>query len=170
MRLSKQTILTFAVATLSGACLHFVYDLFPNPITALLSPVRESLWEHVKLVFWPGLAASLSLCRSEKGTWPARLLAVLAACAAMLLAGWIWHIPLQGTALGVDIGIYVLAMTAVFLLPSVFPAPLPAWGQDCALFLTITLAAAVLIFTFLPPDLLLFQDLSGVRTWVRLPC
>lgn len=47
----------FAAATLLGACLHFVYALFPNPVTALISPTCESLWEHLKLLFWPYLAA-----------------------------------------------------------------------------------------------------------------
>ena len=44
-------VITFVVATLAGSCLHFVYALWPNGLTALLAPVNESLWEHVKILY-----------------------------------------------------------------------------------------------------------------------
>lgn len=31
--------------------LHFLYDVFPNFVTSLLSPVNESIFEHMKMVF-----------------------------------------------------------------------------------------------------------------------
>lgn len=30
--------------------LHFLYDWFPNPFSAIFSPVNESIWEHMKLL------------------------------------------------------------------------------------------------------------------------
>ena len=57
-RLSKNTLIAFVAATLAGACLHFVYALAPNFVTAVFSPVNESLWEHVKIIFWPVLATA----------------------------------------------------------------------------------------------------------------
>ena len=45
-KLSGRLLLAFAVTTVAGACLHFLYALLPNPVTALFSPVNESLWEH----------------------------------------------------------------------------------------------------------------------------
>ena len=30
---------------------HFVYNIFPNNITALFFPVNESIWEHYKLLY-----------------------------------------------------------------------------------------------------------------------
>ena len=38
---------------LLGSLMHFIYDWFPNPITALFSPVSESSWEHLKLFILP---------------------------------------------------------------------------------------------------------------------
>ena len=49
--------LVFTLAVLGGAALHFLYDVWPNPLTAVLAPVNESVWEHLKLFFWPTLAA-----------------------------------------------------------------------------------------------------------------
>ena len=31
--------------------LHFLYDLFPNVITSIISPINESIWEHMKILF-----------------------------------------------------------------------------------------------------------------------
>ena len=55
----KQLLLAFVLAVLAGAGLHFVYGLCPNGVTALFSPVNESIWEHTKILFWPYLAAHL---------------------------------------------------------------------------------------------------------------
>ena len=64
-RLSKAALITFVVATLAGSCLHFVYALWPNGLTALLAPVNESLWEHVKILYWPCLLSGILLVRRE---------------------------------------------------------------------------------------------------------
>ena len=40
-------ILTFLLCFLT----HFLYDLLPNPVFALLFPVNESIWEHMKMMY-----------------------------------------------------------------------------------------------------------------------
>ena len=45
----KQLFLGFVLAVLAGAGLHFVYGLSPNGVTALFSPVNESIREHTKI-------------------------------------------------------------------------------------------------------------------------
>ena len=66
-KLPKKLLTALVVTTLAGACLHFLYVLLPNPVTALLAPVNESLWEHLKIFFWPYLAAALLLTRGGPG-------------------------------------------------------------------------------------------------------
>lgn len=41
------TIIAFALCF----PLHFLYDKFPNFITSIFSPVNESIWEHMKILF-----------------------------------------------------------------------------------------------------------------------
>lgn len=171
LRLSKAALWPFIVATLSGACLHFIYTLFPSPITALVAPVNESLWEHVKILFWPGLAASLYLIRQEgRDHLASRLLCLVAACAAMLGIGYLYHIVLGGTALSFDLCLYVLLMAAALLLPGPLGHFIPQRLGELAVALALILGAAILLFTFLPPDNILFYDLSGAPSWARLPC
>lgn len=38
---------------------HFLYDWFPNSVTAIFFPVNESIWEHMKLLFTSYIVYSL---------------------------------------------------------------------------------------------------------------
>lgn len=51
MSLKKQKIISIFIAF--GLCfpLHFLYDKFPSFFTSIFSPVNESIWEHMKLLF-----------------------------------------------------------------------------------------------------------------------
>ena len=96
-RLSKAALITFVVATLAGSCLHFLYALWPNGLTALLAPVNESLWEHVKILYWPCLLSGVLLVRREPESLGARafslLLSALPSGAAHACSGrrWCWR-------------------------------------------------------------------------------
>lgn len=169
-RLSGKLLTAFVIVTLAGACLHFFYDFVPNPVVALIAPVNESIWEHLKIMYWPFLAGALVLCRKNGreclGPW---LLALLVICAAMLAAGYLYHVTAGGESLAFDIGLYVLLMGAGFLLAAVFNRPVVRQRTDLLLLLTIALGGAMVIFTFLPPDHVLFADLSGINTWQVIP-
>ena len=113
-RLSKTEWIAFVAATVAGACLHFLYTLLPCPATALVAPVRESLWEHVKLLYWPCLIAGLALRRRQPELLGQRAFALLAATAGMLGIGYLYHIPFQGDSLIFDIVLYLLMMAVFF--------------------------------------------------------
>jgi len=51
MNLKKIKIITILGIFLLCFPFHFIYDLFPNDLTALFFPVNESIWEHMKMIF-----------------------------------------------------------------------------------------------------------------------
>ncbi|HWS42191.1 MAG TPA: DUF6512 family protein [Pseudoflavonifractor sp.] len=169
-RRPKRTFLVFLVALAAGVALHFVYELLPNVVTALLAPVQESLWEHVKLVYWPLLCAGLFLTRGEgkeaKGPWA---LAILIAAAGVLGLGYLHHIVLGGEAMAVDVGIYVLMMALAFVLARVLDLPAIRERAEALMLLALALGGALVLFTFLPPDWVLFMDLTRANTWSTIP-
>ena len=110
MKLEKEQswnlLRTFVCITIAGTLLHGLFDLWPSILTEFVAPVNESIWEHVKIVFWPLLVGLTMLY--DKGKWGGVLLAVLLCCGLMLVFGWVCHIVL-GVAPGfVDIVCYVL--------------------------------------------------------------
>ena len=57
MNASKLHWIAYALlAALAGSALHFVFDLLSGfaPV-GIIAAVNESVWEHMKLAFWPML-------------------------------------------------------------------------------------------------------------------
>lgn len=166
----RQLVITWLAAMLAGFVLHFVYQWRPNAVTALFFPVNESLWEHIKLVFWPFLGAALSLNRGRPGGIRPWLLVLPPMCALILALGWTYNVTLGGESVWVNIAVYVLVMTLGFWLATRFSGPFQ--GAKWALPIAAVIALALMIgwFTLYPPGLLLFQDLAAVGSWLPLPC
>ena len=166
----RQLILTCIAAMLAGCVLHFLYQWWPNVGTALFSPINESLWEHVKLVFWPYLGAALILNQGRPGGIRPWLLVLPLLCVVMLVLGWVYHICLGGDAMWVDLLIYALVMALGFWLPTRFSGPFQGIRWLLPILAVLLLAGLIAWFTLWPPELLLFRDLSAVGSWLPLPC
>ena len=169
---TKKWMLFYLAAAALGVLLHFLYEWFPNPVLALISPVRESVWEHVKLIYYPLLAASLFLNRGGNGTGRASwLLSLAAACAVMLSLGYVYHIIFRGEAMAVDLILYFFTLAMGFLLPKALWPLCGRPGVEKAVWaLTVLLGALIVWFTFFPPDTALFADLeNAVRTFLTIP-
>ena len=166
----RQLILTWIAALLAGCVLHFVYGWWPNAVTALFSPVNESLWEHVKLVFWPFLGAALALNRDRPGGTRPWLLALPLLCALVLGLGWVYHVTLGGEAMWVDIAIFMLIMALGFWFATRFSGPFKGFQWILPILAAAALALLISWFTLYPPEGLLFRDLSAVGSWLPLPC
>lgn len=167
----KWMICCLAAAAL-GVLLHFLFTWFPSPVLALISPVRESIWEHVKILYFPLLAAAVFLNRGGNGTGRAPwLLSLIVACAVMLGTSYVYHIIFRGEAGIVDLILYLSMLALGFLLPrTLWPLCGQPGVEKTAWALTALLGALIVWFTFFPPDTVLFADLSGaVRTFLTIP-
>ena len=169
---TKKWILSYLAAAGAGILLHFLFHWLPNPVLALVSPVRESVWEHVKLLYFPLLAVSLIQGRGGKGIGRAPwLLGMAAVCAILLGAGYLYHVVFLGESLYADLALYFVLLAVGFLLPRVL-WPLCEWpGTDkAAVVLTVLLGVLIVWFTFFPPSGALFADMSGaLRTFLTIP-
>lgn len=155
----------FVCVTVAGALLHGLFDLWPSILTEFVAPVNESIWEHMKVVFWP-LLVGFGVLYGRKGlvNW---LSAVLLSSGLLLLLGWLSHVVLGAEAGFIDIAMYVLIMAAGSLLAAILRLP-ESW-TGLVIGAAILLAGLMVTFTILPPDLHLFHDASLVDAWVVYP-
>lgn len=171
-KLTKTLLITYLAAAAAGVLLHFLYQWFPNPVLALISPVRESVWEHVKLLYIPLLAVSLVMGRGGKVAGRAPwLLSMVFACVVMLGVGYVYHVIFRDEAMIFDLLLFFGTLALGFLLPRVL-WPLCEWPgmEKTAWALTALLGALIVWFTFFPPNTALFADLSGaLRTFLTIP-
>ena len=155
--------LIFILTSLAGTALHFLYDAVATPITALISPINESVWEHLKLLFWPMLTGALFLSRRKSNKprfWSSFFIALLAAPALLLTAFYgLKAVGVESTVL--DITLYYICMFFGFVLARIlYNKGRPEKIGGFALMAVILYTASLILFTFAAPDLPIFRELS----------
>lgn len=165
-KLGLDQLRTFVCVTIAGAILHGMFDLWPSILTEFAAPVNESIWEHVKIVFWPLLIGLIVLYgRKRLASW----LATLLLCSGVvLLFGWFYHIVIGKPAGFTDIVFYVLLMAVGCILPVLLEVS-DDW-TGLLLGATILVISLLVTFTIMPPDFLLFHDASLVDAWLVQTC
>lgn len=152
----------FAAAAVLGTALHFLYDWVPNALTALVAPVNESVWEHLKLLFYPTLLAGLALSRRAADLqrhWGAVLLAALAEPPVLLALYYPLSAGFGLTSVALDIFLYYLTMAFGCALS--FRLRNSALAQRAvgpATMLAGLYAVCLLLFTFVAPNAPIFLE------------
>ena len=155
-----------------GSALHFLFNWVGGwPPVALIAAVNESIWEHLKLAFWPGLFWAGIMPR-PMGVHRRDLLAAkglsLFITAVLIVAIFTSYTAILGrNLLALDIGTFVLAiligqvLSAVLVASSAFQHD--AFRRACLSLLGLQVLAFS-FFTFLAPDHWLFIEASsGLR-------
>ena len=155
-------LFTAALGTLS----HFFYDWTGHSAAAaLFSPVNESTWEHMKLVFFPMLLFTLLASRKLSGEYHA-------ASGSLLLGNLIGTLGIPVffyTYTGI-LGRNIFALDIAVFLAAVLSAFAIAWKtkdsrtvrqyQYLIWFVTAVFAVMFFVFTFFPPGIGLFAEPS----------
>lgn len=177
------TVISIIAASVLGVFFHFAYDFFgKNPIAALFFPINESVWEHLKLLFFPMLLCLLLL----SSFYPYKNKSCYVTGIAMgLIFGCISIIVLFYTATGIigknidwlNIVIYFIAVIIAHLIFYYYASTplnntysylnrnsdkngsncngIPVWISIIAI---TALCVLFFIFSFYQPDIGLFQS------------
>ena len=149
----------------AGSALHFAYDWLGEWLpVALFAAVNESVWEHLKIAFWPALlwaAAQLWLGRPQyEGYWAARGVGLMAISMTIVVVFYSYTAILGRNLLLLDITTFAVAI----LIGQVVANLALAAVSSRAGFRYLGLAALVLqiaafsSFTYAPPHFMLFED------------
>ena len=160
--MKRRYALTFTVTLLAGAALHFLYTWLPLPLIGLFAPVNESVWEHLKLLYWPVLTAGFFLTQGENDqmrAWSGILLAELVMPLFLTGSYYLLRCGFGVHALWIDIALYAMTMSLGFWLAyCVQKSGRLAFLAGVLVILTGIYGAALVLFTLAPPMLPIFME------------
>lgn len=161
--MKKWFVLGCIATILLGSAWHFFYNWWPHFLVGLFAPVNESVWEHLKLLFWPVIPAALILGQrfGKKKIWSAFLWAMLQMPMALIAIYYTASAGFGIYSLRFDIGLYVLIVCAGFWLAYRSARS----GQTESrlgelLMLAGIYASALVLFSIAAPGLPIFQPLN----------
>ena len=165
-RVARWQLGGFLFVCAAGTALHFLYQWSGESVAAApFAAVNESVWEHMKLLFWPMLlwagAERAVLGGYSRGFWPAKALGTLLGLALIPALYYTYTGALGVSVMWVDIAIFFVAAAAAFLAETRMLAR--DWrcrggARAPALVLPLLLPAAFILCTFVPPRVPLFRD------------
>lgn len=169
----KNKVLTWEIGGflfigLIGAALHFTFEMsnFSSMEVGYFSAVNESTWEHLKMVFFPGLVFALiqyTYVRDAVNNYILAKVAGLVIMPLVIAIGWYIYAPLLGRSyFPADLFLFYLAVflgqwTSYKLLTR---APLEKKYTQYAIGVFLVMFVAFSTFTFFPPNIFLFEHLD----------
>lgn len=155
----------FLFTSVLGTLLHFFFDLTGGTAAAaLVSAVNESIWEHIKLIYYPMLIFSLIEYRAwgkeVDNFWCVKLRGMLL---ALVLIPSLYYIYTGSLGLSADwfnVTIFFITTAAVFCretkqLVKGYSCLLPEWAVAMLL---LAIGGLFIWFTFAPLRIPLFRD------------
>lgn len=165
-RVARWQLGGFLFVCAAGTALHFLYQWSGESVAAApFAAVNESVWEHMKLLFWPMLlwagAERAVLGGYSRGFWPAKALGILLGLSLIPALYYTYTGALEVSVMWVDIAIFFVAAAAAFLAETRMLAR--DWrcrggARASALVLLLLLSAAFVLCTFVPSRVPLFRD------------
>lgn len=168
--LKRYTIIGMIFVIIAGTLAHFLYDWTgSNHIVGLFTPINESIWEHMKLLFFPMLLYSLMMILRFQRKYPC---VTSALCFGILVGAFL--IPLfyyaYTSILGknifiLDISAFILSIVIAFWLSYklTLSCRLESYISLLCIMVCI-LFICFLVFTYHPPDIIIFQDPTNSTT------
>ncbi len=148
-----------------GSMLHFTFELSGHqPLVGVFSAVNESVWEHLKLGFWPALMWTLleyrSIKKSTNNFLIAKTVGIYLIPIVIPILFYSYTAVLGESVLVIDIITFVLAVIVGQLVSYKLLTykRLPHILNEISLVALVLLGVAFVLFTFYPPHLPLFRD------------
>lgn len=155
----------FIFTSVLGTFLHFLFDLTGgSTAAALVSAVNESIWEHIKLIYYPMLIFALAEYgawgKETAGFWCVKLKGMLLALVLIPALYYTYTGALGVSADWFNVTIFFITAGAVFFTETKALRE----GRPCRLngrvsaALLLGVGALFLLFTFVTPRIPLFRD------------
>ena len=148
-----------------GSILHFTFEWSGgNPVAGAFSAVNESVWEHLKLVFWPVLLFMLieyiPLKKKANNLVLAKTVGVCLAVITIPIVFYSYTAVTGRSIFLIDISTFVVAVIIgqISSYKLLTHEKLSENLERISLVLLVLLGIAFVLFTFYPPQLPVFRD------------
>lgn len=154
----------FVFTGVAGTLLHFLYDCTGSTFIALFSAVNESIWEHMKILFFPmfvfALLESRYFAKDYENYWCAKLIGILIGLTIIPTMYYTYTGALGVSADWFNILIFFIAAAAVFIIETWLMKGDKSFCKSptAAIAILCLIAVLFMFFTFTPPKIPLFQD------------
>lgn len=163
--INKFIIFGIIFTMICGTLLHFAYDFFgKNPVVGIFSPINESVWEHLKLLYYP---VSLWVFfhyfkygKKYKNYFFSALIGLISGLLTIPILFYLYTSIAKTDILAVDIIIFLISIIICF---SIFGYLLQNYNVNflsskAAIILWEIIFILFVLFTIFPPDIFLFKD------------
>ena len=167
-KLIKAQLIVILFSLILGTLLHFTYEWSgENAFVGSFSAVNESVWEHLKLVFFPMLIAAIIeyffVKDVSKNYVEAKTIGIFTTISFIIVAFFTYSGIIGTSLIVIDILIFILS-----LILGEYVAYRLMKRKDESTVATEVLAIIILtllfiffiIFTYLPPEVNLFRDVT----------
>ncbi len=157
--------LGFIFTGILGAVLHFLFDWTNQSIiVALFSAVNESVWEHMKLLFFPmfvfAVIENLYIGKDYKSFWCVKLMGIMLGIALIPILYYTINGIFGSTPDFVNIAIFYVASAISYVVETRLMKKdiVNCKSPKKALAILALSAVVFAALTFIPPQIPLFQD------------
>ena len=152
-------IFTFILGTL----LHFTYKLSDeNQLVAIFSSVNESVWEHLKLLFFPMLLTTIIgyfyIGKNIPNLLCAKTIGIITSMVFMIIFFYTYSGVIGSTIPIIDIGSFFVSTVLGEFISYILMINKFNCNKKLAIIVLIILSICFIIFTFNPPNLGIFSE------------
>ena len=157
-------LLGFAVVSLAGTILHFLYDWLGEAIwIAPFSGVNESTWEHMKLLFWPMLLFAVVqsfFFKDRENFWCIKLRGILLGLILIPILFYTYNGIIGKSPDWINIAIFFISAAVAYIYETriFYKNQLPCKSPKIALVTLSVIAFLFVLFTFRAPEIGIFRD------------
>lgn len=173
--LKRHTVLGIIFVLFAGTLAHFLYDLSDNNhMIGLFTPVNESVWEHMKLLFFPMLLYSFFMISQLKDDYhciaSSLCFGILAGTLLIPVLYYAYTALLGRNFFILDIGTFIVSV--LFAFRTSYRLTLSCKAKPYAVILCILtgiLFICFIRFTYHPPALTIFAEPSAETSAFTFP-
>ena len=157
-------LLGFAVTSLAGTLLHFLYDLTGRSLlVAPFSGVNESTWEHMKLLFWPMFVYAIVqsfFMNAGNDFWCIKLKGILLGTALIPVIFYTYNGVIGRSPDWINIAIFFFCAAVAYIYETrqFNKESTPCKSPEFAFFTFCAIAVLFGLFTFVTPEISIFKD------------